>query len=93
MEYREIVTSGGLIIGDNFDSLIRRGVIKVYDSSLTHMKWDELLKSNGLYVPNSNADENDLFSLIKYAFDKEYKVCKDIIFRKGYVFSADLKIQ
>lgn len=91
MEYREIVTSGGLIIGDNFDSLIRRGVIKVYDSSLTHMKWDELLKSNGLYVPNSNADENDLFSLIKYAFDKEYKVCKDIIFRKGYVFSADFE--
>lgn len=88
MEYREIITSGGLLIGDNFDSLIRRGVIKVYDSSLTHEKWNELLRKYGLYVPDSVADEKDLFALVKHAFDKEYNECKDVSFRTGYVFSA-----
>lgn len=91
MEYREIVTSGGLLIGDNFDSLIRRGIVKVYDNSRTHSLWNELLKRSGLYVPDSDIDEKDLFALVKYAFDKEYKTCKDVTFRTGYVFSADFE--
>lgn len=80
MEYREIITSDGSFIDDTLDNLIKKGIVKVYDNSRAHSLWNDLLKRSGLYAPDSGIDENDLFALVKYAFDKEYKTCKDVYF-------------
>ena len=87
--YREIITSGGVLIDSTFDILKQKGIVKELDNSLTRRKWDELLKRSGLYTPDADLDASDLFALIKYAFDTEYKTSKDVVFRTGYVYSSD----
>lgn len=88
---REIITSNGCIMGENYDVLIQKGIIRESGDSITHKKWNAMLKEAGLYDPDANVDARDLFALLKCAFDIEYRTIRDVCFHTGYVYSTDYK--
>ena len=89
--YRRIITSNGLLLGENFDILVQKGIIKDAPNSVTKQKWNALLKKADLFDADSDIDVGDLFTLLKCAFDDEFKTIRDVRFRTGYVYSADFE--
>ena len=61
---REIITSNGKLISEGFDGLERKGVVRRLEGSKTQKNWNKLLQRTGLYVPNADAEESELFDLI-----------------------------
>lgn len=86
-----IVTSNGYLLGDNFNILVKKGVIEQKEYGLTHKKWYALLKESDLYDPKANISAADLFALLKQAFDIEFKTFKNVRFQTGYIYSADFE--
>ena len=68
--FREIITSRGCLIGENFDILIQKGIIEEKRDSLTHKKWNALLDKVGLFDPDSNVELKDLFVFLKRIFER-----------------------
>lgn len=84
---REIITSNGKLISEGFDGLERKGVVRRLEGSKTQKNWNKLLQRTGLYVPNADAEESELFDLIKSAFELEHATKIDVSFKTGYVYS------